>query len=200
MVKESWFSRLYDPALAPIELLGLRRVRREIVGNAGGAVLEVGAGTGRNLPHYRQARLVVATDPDTAMLRRARRRAAAARVPVGLLAADAQALPLPAAFFDTVVATCVLCTVPDPEAGLREIRRVLKPGGELRLLEHVRAPSPRLAQLQDRLTPVWRRVAGGCHLNRDTLESLRQAGFAPDCVLSSFRGVVVQARFRLRSD
>src|SRR5687768_3750071 len=113
---ETWFSRYYDTAMLPIELLGFRRTRREIVGDAAGWVLEVGAGTGLNLPHYRQARQVVATDPDAAMLRRARRRAAGAHVPVELLVADAQALPFPDDRFDTVVATCVFCTVPDPGA------------------------------------------------------------------------------------
>jgi ubiquinone/menaquinone biosynthesis C-methylase UbiE len=194
------FSRFYDIAMFPIERLGCRRVRREIVGDAAGWVLEVGAGTGLNLPYYRRARQVVATDPDAAMLRRARRRAAGAHVPVALLVADAQALPFPDGTFDTVVATCVFCTVPDPGAGFREIRRVLKSEGELRLLEHVRAPSPTAAWLQDRLTPAWSRVAGGCHLNRDTLATLREAGFAAQEMRSSFGEVLVRARFRPQAD
>src|SRR5687768_5749374 len=124
--KSPWFARLYDPLMAPIELLGMRRRRRDLVADAAGLVLEVGAGTGLNLPHYRSAARVIATDPEPAMLWRARPRAAAARVPVYLVAADAQALPFPAGTFDTVVATCVFCTIPDPEAAFREVRRVLK--------------------------------------------------------------------------
>jgi ubiquinone/menaquinone biosynthesis C-methylase UbiE len=194
---ETWFSCLYDPLMAPIELLAMGRTRRSVVADAAGLVLEVGAGTGLNLPHYRRARRVIATDPDAAMLRRARRRAARAHVPVRLLIADAQALPFPDGVFDTVVATCVFCTVPDPGAAFREIRRVLRPGGEARLLEHVRARSPRAARLQDRLTPAWSRIAHGCHLNRDTLGTAREAGFAPASVASSFGGVVVHARLHV---
>jgi ubiquinone/menaquinone biosynthesis C-methylase UbiE len=195
--KSPWFARLYDPLMAPVEILAMRRARRAVVADAPGLVLEVGAGTGLNLPHYRAAREVAATDADPAMLLQARPRAAAARVPVRLAVADAQALPFPDAAFDTVVATCVFCTVPDPEQGFRELRRVLKPGGELRLLEHVRAPSPRIARLQDRVTPLWSRIAGGCRLNRPTLETARRAGFRVEELETRFGGVVIRARLRV---
>lgn len=191
-----WFARLYDPVMAPIELLSLRRTRRSLVADAPGRVLEIGAGTGLNLPHYRAAVEVIATEPEPAMLERACRRAAAAPVPVRLVLASAEALPFPDAAFDTVVVTCVFCTVPDPERGFWEIHRVLKPGGELRLLEHVRAPSPWAARLQDRLTPRWSRIAGGCCLNRPTLETALAAGFQPETISTRFGGVVVQARLR----
>src|SRR5688572_5149007 len=151
------FARLYDLLLAPWEWLGLRRRRGEVVGDAEGLVLEVGAGTGLNLPHYRQARRVVATDADPAMLRHAERRAGMAQCRVTLALADAAALPFRDDAFDVVVATCVFCSVPDPPAAFRELRRVLKPEGELRILEHVRAPSPTLARLQDAATPFWSR-------------------------------------------
>lgn len=189
-----WFPRLYDPLLAPVEFLGLRRARRAVVADARGVVLEVGTGTGLNLPHYRQARLVVATDPDPAMLRRARRRVALARVPVMLVLADAQALPFRNGRFDTVVATCVFCTVPDPERGFREVRRILKTDGELRLLEHVRAPSRWAVRLQEWAAPAWRRLAGGCRLDRPTLRTARQAGFRVERVVARFGGVVIRAR------
>lgn len=195
--ESAWFTRLYDPLMAPIETLALRRVRRSLVAGAAGRVLEVGAGTGLNLPHYRQARLVIASEPDPRMLWQARRRAAAACVPVRLVIAEARVLPFPDGVFDTVVATCVFCTVPDPLAGFREIRRVLKREGQLLLLEHVRAPAPAIARLQDRLTPLWSRIAGGCRLNRSTLAAVREAGFTPERVESSFGGVVIRARLRL---
>ncbi len=195
-LKSPWFARLYDPLLAPIELLGLRRARRALVADASGRVLEVGAGTGLNLPHYRQAREVIATEPEAAMLYRSRGRAAAASVPVQLVLAGAEALPFANACFDTVVATCVFCTVPDPELGFREIRRVLKPGGELRLLEHVRASSAAVSRLQDRATPGWRRIAGGCCLNRPTLETVLEAGFQLERLERWFGGLVVRAWLR----
>lgn len=196
MGAETWFSRFYDVVLAPCEWVGLRRVRRAIVGEADGWVLEVGAGTGLNLPHYRRARRVVATDPDPAMLRRALPKLRRAAVPVTLVVADAQALPFGDAVFDTVVATCVFCTIPDPEAAFRELRRVLRPEGEVRLLEHVRAAAPAVAQFQDHLTPVWSRIAGGCRLNRDTLQSACRAGFTVDTLRGAFGGVVLRARLR----
>lgn len=192
--KNPWFARFYDPLMAPIELLAMRRERRAIVAEAEGLVLEVGAGTGLNLPHYRRARRVVATDADPAMLRQALPKARRAQVPVTLVVADAQALPFPDGVFDTAVATCVFCTIPDPEAAFRELRRVLKPTGEVRLLEHVRAPWPAVARLQDRLTPGWSRIAGGCRLNRDTLESARCGGFTPEILQERFGGVVLTAR------
>lgn len=195
-MRHPWFARLYDPLLAPWERLGLRRRRAEVVADAEGLVLEVGAGTGLNLPHYRRARRLIATDPDPEMLRRARPRAENAACPITLAVADAAALPFRDGAFDVVVATCVFCSVPNPPAVFRELRRVLKPEGELRIMEHVRAPAPALARLQDAATPLWSRLAGGCRLNRPTLETLRQAGFAHASIATSFRGVIVRARLR----
>jgi ubiquinone/menaquinone biosynthesis C-methylase UbiE len=137
---------------------------------------------------------VIATDPDAAMLRRAGRRAGRAAVPVTLALADAEALPFRSGTFDTVVATCVFCTVPHPARGFHELRRVLKAGGELRLLEHVRAPSRRVACLQEWAAPAWARLAGGCRLDRRTLETARHAGFQVERVEARFGGVVVRAR------
>ena len=115
-------------------------------------------------------------------------------MPVRLVLASAELLPFPDSVFETVVATCVFCTVPDPERGFHEIRRVLKPEGNLRLLEHVRASSLWAARLQDRLTPAWSRVVGGCHLNRATLDTARRAGFRVDEMETRFGGVIVRAR------
>jgi ubiquinone/menaquinone biosynthesis C-methylase UbiE len=194
--EKHWFARLYDPLMAPVEWLGLRNIRRAVVSDAEGLVLEVGAGTGLNLPHYRWARRVMATDVDPAMLRQARAKAGRAGVPVTLLVADAHALPFRDGAFDTIVATCVCCSVPDPEAAFREFRRVLRPKGEVRLFEHVRAPSPRIARFQDRLTPSWSRIAGGCHLNRDTLFSAQQAGFSAEVIQVQFGGTLIRASLR----
>ncbi len=194
------FAAAYDWLIGPIERLWLARRRAALVGPATGRVLEVGVGTGLTLPHYRRAAEVVGVDPNPAMLERARARAAEAAVPVALGAARAEALPFEAGRFDTVVVSLVLCSVEDSRAAARELRRVLKPGGELRLLEHVRAPGPRLARLQDLVTPLWRRMFGNCHLNRDTVRVLEAAGFEIGRVRRRLGGVVVEGTARAALD
>jgi ubiquinone/menaquinone biosynthesis C-methylase UbiE len=180
--------------MRPIEALGLSRRRAALIGNARGRVLEVGAGTGLNLPHYREAASVIATEPETSMLVQALPRAASAKVPVRLLCASAHSLPFGDETFDTAIATCVFCTVPDPALGFRELRRVLKPGGELRMLEHIRAPNRFTARLQDIAAPCWSRFAGGCQLNRQTLDTAQAAGFRLVQSEVRFGGVVIAAR------
>jgi SAM-dependent methyltransferase len=159
--------RMFDP------------LRREIVGQAQGIVLEVGAGGGQNFPFYDPARVgrVEAVEPDEAMLVAARRALSAASVPITLTRASVEALPFPDAHFDTAMATLVLCSVQDPERGLREIWRVLKPGGTLLLLEHVRAQGRVTAWVQDALVPLSTRCMGNCHWNRDTGAMVGRAGF-----------------------
>jgi ubiquinone/menaquinone biosynthesis C-methylase UbiE len=168
---------IYDRCTARAEDSGLRERRRGAGAAGGGEVLELGAGTGLNLAHYRPEAVtrVVAVEPDRHMARRLRARVPAAPVPVEVVAAGGEALPFADASFDTAVATMVLCTVCDPEAAVGELARVLRPGGRLLFLEHVRAHDPQLARLQDRVTPLWRRVAGGCHPNRATLATLRSS-------------------------
>ena len=160
--------------------------RRTLLRQARGRVLELGVGTGASLGFYGDAvEELVGIDPHPGVLERARERSrrlaeGGAGVPhrVVLTQADAQRLPYDDATFDTVVAFLTLCSVPDPDAAAREIRRVLKPGGRLLVMEHVRAePGSRTARWQDRLDPLWTRAAVGCHLNRDTAGVLEAAGF-----------------------
>jgi len=175
---------LYDACCALCERLGLGRWRRWLVEGAAGAVLDVGCGTGRNLPLYRQGLRVVGIDVSAEALARARRR----RPDVPLVQGDAQALPFRPAAFDTVVSGLVFCSVPDTARGLAEVKRVLRPEGTLRMLEHVRATGGLKARLQDRWQPLWTRITGGCHWNRDTEATVTRAGFAIDAEGRRARG------------
>jgi ubiquinone/menaquinone biosynthesis C-methylase UbiE len=164
---------LYDLGMALADARGLARWRRWLAGGANGRVLEIGCGTGRNLPRYEAGVRVVAIDPERDALLRARRRAPA----VPLVQARAEALPFRDGAFDTAVAALVFCSVDEPAAGLAEVRRVLAPGGALRMIEHVRARRAWAARLQDRVQPLWTRVTGGCRPNRDTEGAVLAAGF-----------------------
>lgn len=167
---------LYDAICAIYERLGLGRWRRWLVGGASGRVLDVGCGTGRNLALLPRGAVAVGLDPSWDAVQRARRRAP--QVP--LVLGRAEALPFRDAAFDTVLSGLVFCTVPDARRGLDEVRRVLAPHGQLRMLEHVRSTRPWKARFQDRVQPIWTRLAGGCHPNRDTERAVQSSGFRID--------------------
>jgi len=158
----------------------IRRQREKVVPLASGRVLEVGIGTGLNLRHYDKSRVsaIVGVDPAAEMHPLAAKRIARAGLDVRLLALSAERIPLEDASFDTVVATYTLCSIPDAVAALREMRRVLKPGGRLLFCEHGRAPDASVRRWQERLQPYWGPLAGGCHLGRDIPALLVEAGFA----------------------
>lgn len=157
-------------------------LRRELIGQAHGLVLEIGAGTGLNFPFYQPERVtrVEALEPDASMLAYARERLTHARVPINLSQAAAEALPFADALFDCVLATLVFCSVNEPARAFQEIGRVLKPGGTLLLGEHVRSPRRFTARLQDWLVPFTTRLAGNCHWNRATRQAVLDAGFQID--------------------
>ncbi len=171
-----WFAAWYDRLSAAAEASYMRPVRAEVAGGARGRVLEIGCGTGANFPYYDEAAQVTATEPDPYMLERAIRRTRALGHRLALVQAAAEALPFADATFDAVVATLVFCSVREPGQALAEVRRVLRPGGQLRFYEHVRYDGL-LARLQDAVTPVWRWFGAGCHPNRDTPRLVREAGF-----------------------
>ncbi|MFN3761833.1 MAG: class I SAM-dependent methyltransferase [Anaerolineae bacterium] len=164
----------YDLGMLPLEVAVLRRMRRLAFPKVAGRVLEVGVGTGVNLPFYPSGATVVAIDLSAPMLRQARRRPARARVRA--VQADIHHLPFRDGAFEAVTGSLVFCSVAEPERALGEVYRVLRPGGRLLLLEHTRGRGPG-AWLTDRLHPLWLAWNGVCHLNRETAQAVRQAGF-----------------------
>ncbi|MCL4370837.1 MAG: class I SAM-dependent methyltransferase [Chloroflexi bacterium] len=172
-----WFAATYDFVSRWSEPEFLRRFRSLVAGEATGRVLEIGVGTGANFPYYQRAGQIVAVEPDPFMLGRARRRADRLGLEVEFQQAAAEALPFPDASFDTVVATLVFCSVADQDRSFTEVKRVLRPGGTFRFLEHVRADGRLVGEAPDLLTPLWQQVGAGCHLNRRTSESIEAAGF-----------------------
>ena len=161
--------------------------RRRVIGAAEGRVLEIGIGSGLNLPLYASTvREVIGLDPSPELLLMAHDRAGGCADASGtLLEASAEAVPLDAAGIDTVVTTWTLCTIPNASRALAELRRVLRPGGVLLFVEHGRAPEPGVARWQDRLDPLWRRVAGGCHLNRKIDDLVSGSGFRIDALTNA---------------
>lgn len=153
--------------------------RERVVPLAEGRVLEIGIGSGLNLPFYSdKVSEIIGIEPHQTLNRMAAKRMAESRIPVRLINGSAEDMPLDSADFDTVVTTWTLCSIPDGVRALREMRRVLKPGGQLVFFEHGRAPDAGVARWQERLNPVWNYCAGGCHLNRPIDAMIREAGFS----------------------
>jgi ubiquinone/menaquinone biosynthesis C-methylase UbiE len=189
-------SRMYDLMDWPMNAMGMGRLRRRLWEQVQGRrVLEVGAGTGRNLEHYPTDSAVVAVDLSPGMLRRAVRRARRLGRRVDFVLADAQRLPFRDGSFDAVLATCVFCSVPDPVQGLSELRRVCEPDGSTLLLEHVRARNPLLGKVMDWLNPLSVRFQG-VNINRDTVGNVRRAGLAIESEDSFMMSIVKMLRAR----
>ena len=172
------FAFFYDTFMGPLEKRWIARVRKKIVSELEGIVLEIGAGTGANFPFYSKEKVkrVISLEPNPYMLDQAKRRAKEVELSVEFHQGMAETLPFRDGEFDTVVATLVLCSVNDPQKVFREMRRVCKKGGKIVLFEHVRTESKPLATLQDVLTPAWRQLCDGCHLNRETGRYMKESG------------------------
>jgi ubiquinone/menaquinone biosynthesis C-methylase UbiE len=164
---------LYDLLCGAMERYGLGRWRRWLVGGARGLTLDLGCGTGRNLPLYPAGVHAIGLEPCRQTLERARRRAPG----IPLVQASAEALPFRDGALDTVVSGLVFCSVGDPPRALGEVRRVLRPGGRLRMIEHVRSTRPWKARWQNRIQPFWTWLTGGCHPNRETERTVEACGF-----------------------
>jgi ubiquinone/menaquinone biosynthesis C-methylase UbiE len=177
------FSAFYDRAMKSTEEAGMREIRREALSGASGRTIDIGAGTGLNVELYPAAvsELVLA-EPDEHMLKRLRPKVAAGPRHAEVVQAPADRLPFEDDSFDTAVFTLVLCTVPDAAAALREAARVLRPGGKLLFVEHVRSPEPGLARWQDRLEKPWILLGDGCHCNRDTVATIEASPFTVEQV------------------
>ncbi|RKL63962.1 class I SAM-dependent methyltransferase [Thermoanaerobacteraceae bacterium SP2] len=174
-----WMDRMISPEL-----------RKKALSQASGKVLEVGVGTGNNFPYYPPGCEVTAIDFSPGMLARARKKLHLARTPIKLLEMDAQAMDFPDNTFDTVVATCVFCSVPDPVKGLAEVKRVCKPNGKIILLEHVRSESPVIGWLMDVLNPISLHLIGS-NINRRTVQNVISAGIQLQKV-EDLRGKIVK--------
>lgn len=174
-----WMDRMISPEL-----------RKKALAQASGKVLELGVGTGNNFPYYPPGCEVTAIDFSPGMLARARKKLHLARAPIKLLEMDAQAMDFPDNTFDTVVATCVFCSVPDPVKGLAEVKRVCKPNGKIILLEHVRSESPVIGWLMDVLNPISLHLIGS-NINRRTVQNVISAGIQLQKV-EDLRGKIVK--------
>jgi SAM-dependent methyltransferase len=180
---------MFDRMSEREERLGQAEHREEMLSGLSGRVVELGAGNGINFKHYPSAVTeLVAVEPEPYLRARAEQAAPAALVPVSVIDAVGGELPFEAAAFDAAVTSLVLCSVPQQDPVLSDLFRVVRPGGELRFYEHVRASDPRLVRIQDAVTPVWKLLGGGCHPNRDTGAAIERAGFRTEtCRRLDFR-------------
>jgi ubiquinone/menaquinone biosynthesis C-methylase UbiE len=177
------FAAVYDRGLKGTEDAGLREMRRETLRAARGRTIDLGAGTGANVGLFPEAVTeLVLSEPNPHMIKKLRAKVGEGAANVSLVEAPAERLPFEDSSFDTAVFTLVLCTVPNPALALAEAARVLKPGGKLLFVEHVRAEAPGLARWQDRLEKPWRFVADGCHCNRDTVAAIEASELAVEHV------------------
>lgn len=183
----------YSERILPVLLNGVMkqpdmlRLRNRIVPQASGRVLEIGIGSGLNLPLYAaDATSIQGVEPSAALRDMARKAADETDIPLDLVDCGAEDMPFDTASFDTVISTWTMCTIPQLDTALTEIRRVLKPGGQFLFVEHGRAPDPGIERWQNRINPVWKRIGGGCHLNRRIARHVEDSGFTFDHIETDY--------------
>ncbi|WP_449355698.1 class I SAM-dependent methyltransferase [Virgibacillus natechei] len=189
-----WFPSIYDLLMRPLEQTKFKKIRKTLVSQAVGRVLEIGSGTGVNFPHYLDVTRVDAIEPNPLMKERALKRTERARISIQTYLVKAEKLPFADNTFDSVVATLVFCTIPEPMKALQEIQRVSKPNAKILFFEHVRLDQAFLRKTQDILTPLWKKICYGCHLNRDTLELIKQSNLSVLKVDSYFNGIFLSIK------
>lgn len=191
-----WFPHIYDLAMKPLEKTRFKKIRADLVRKAQGRVLEIGFGTGVNFRYYRNVDRIDAIEPNLEMSKQANKRIRKSRIPIYTSQAIAEQLPFPDNTFDTVVATLVFCTIPDPNRAMQEIQRVCRPGAQILLFEHVKMDQQLLGKTQNALTPIWKKLCDGCHLNRDTLGLVEQSDLDIQKVLSHYGGLFLTIECR----
>ncbi|WP_053363703.1 class I SAM-dependent methyltransferase [Bacillus sp. FJAT-27251] len=185
------FSQWYDFFMGPLEQGRFKTIRKSLLSQATGTVLEIGSGTGVNFPLYKNVVQVTAIEPSEFMLSQSQRKREQAKVPIHLIQAGAEKLPFADNMFDTIVATLVYCTIPDSDRAAAEMKRVCKPGGQVLMFEHVKMRQPVPAKLQELLTPAWRKICDGCCLDRDTVGLMKKHGFKIVEQKEDFKGLFV---------
>lgn len=185
------FTNWYDFLMGPLEKRKFLRIRKGLLSKATGSVLELGAGTGVNFPLYEGVKKVTAIEPSQHMIKCSLSKKKQSVVPIDIVQADAEVLPFGANTFDTVVATLVFCTIPNPEKAILELKRVCKHDGKILLFEHVKMENHFLSVLQDLLTPAWKKICDGCCLNRDTLKLLKAHGLTILTVEKYYRDLFI---------
>lgn len=190
------FTKWYDFFMRPLEKGRFKSIRIDLLQRANGSVLEIGSGTGINFPYYQSVEKVTAIEPSQQMIDRSNRRRKMSVVPIQIMQESAERLPFDDHTFDTVVVTLALCTIPNPEVALQEMKRVCKPNGKILLFEHVRMDHPFLAKLQDWITPIWKKACDGCCLNRNTVEMIKANGLEILNIKTYYRGLFVQMEVR----
>src|SRR3954454_22084388 len=190
------FAKWYDFFMSPLERRTFKEIRRDLLTRAYGKVIELGSGTGVNFPLYQHVESVTAVEPSRYMIEQSEMNKELAVIPIEIIQASAEQLPFEKDSYDTVVATLAFCTIPDVDKALKEMKRICKANGKILLFEHVKMDNPILAKLQIYLTPFWKKICDGCHLDRDTVNLLKSKGFQVVEIKKFYRGLFVMIEIK----
>jgi ubiquinone/menaquinone biosynthesis C-methylase UbiE len=196
----STFPKWYDFFMNPLERKKFKRIRKDLLKSATGKVLELGSGTGVNFPLYRCADQVIAIEPSQHMINRSMEKLPLAVVPIEIINGSAEKLPFEDHTFDTIVATLVFCTIPNVEEAINELKRVCKPNGKILLFEHVKMENKVLGSMQERLTPLWKKICDGCCLDRETLKAFTSNEWKIESVEKFYNDLFIVAELRNRKE